>query len=260
MTNVRMHGAHHVGEGRGPDKEVNQRQARWLHALSCLIVLTGNRGELFGLVTTQARRLAGAVEGRMIKMAPGLFWLNADKLVSLQVCADLSLVSAVEGTPRFVQDSLGQAQTVESSCVYGAHAVSTSSWPLQTSCRPRAAAWAAPRRQSGVLAANSPSIAKRNPKEGPLERNEEVQANQSLLRPNQVLHKLVWVVHMMGKRQLPGLMQAKRRRSEASRSGSDRPSPTMTSALGTPSCNLSQVCGPCVKEGSNYGIQLARLE
>jgi len=61
LTNARMHGGHHVGEGRGPDKEVDQRQARWLHALSCLIALTGNRGELFGLVMTRARRLVGIV-------------------------------------------------------------------------------------------------------------------------------------------------------------------------------------------------------
>lgn len=38
----------------------------------------------------------------MIKMAPGLFWLNADRSAG-----DLSLVSVVEGTSRFVHDSLG---------------------------------------------------------------------------------------------------------------------------------------------------------
>jgi hypothetical protein len=79
LSNAQMRGGHHVGEGRGPGKEVDQQQAWWLHALSCLIVLTGNRGELLGLVMTRARRLAGIVEGGMTKMAPGLFWLNADK-------------------------------------------------------------------------------------------------------------------------------------------------------------------------------------
>jgi hypothetical protein len=44
-------------------REVDQLQARWLHALSCLIVLTGNRRELLGLVMTRLRRLAGLWRG-----------------------------------------------------------------------------------------------------------------------------------------------------------------------------------------------------
>jgi len=90
-------------EDGGPDKEVDQRQARWLHALSCLIVLTGNKRK--NSSDLLCRGLGGLLawwKGGMIKMAPGLFWLNADRSAG-----DLSLVSMVEGTFRFVHDSLG---------------------------------------------------------------------------------------------------------------------------------------------------------
>ena len=145
---------------------------------------------------------------------------------------------------------------MESSCVYGAHAVSTAHAPLQTSCRPQVGCGSLGRSEASEwrFAANSPSIAKRNPKEGPLERNEEVYAHQSLLGPfNQVLHKLVWVVHMMANGSpascRPNAGGLKRR--GAAQLSADRPSPTMTSALGHRLATCSEVCGPCVKEGSN---------
>jgi|ERR1700722_15569622 hypothetical protein len=112
----------------------------------------------------------------------------------------------------------------------GCACCSHSSWPLQTSCRPRDGCGSLGRSEASEwrFAANSPSIAKRNAKEGPLERKRggarQPMPPETL---NQALHKLACVselatslLHMMGKRQLSSLMQAKATRSEASRSGS----------------------------------------
>jgi hypothetical protein len=73
----------------GSDKEVDQLQARWLHALSCLVVLTGRQTRTPRTCYDAASAAYLYCGGGMIRMAPRLFWLNADKLVSLQVCRDL---------------------------------------------------------------------------------------------------------------------------------------------------------------------------
>jgi hypothetical protein len=146
----------------------------------------------------------------------------------------------------------------------GCACCSHSSWPLQTSCRPRDGCGSLGRSEASEwrFAANSPSIAKRNAKEGPLERKRggarQPMPPETL---NQALHKLACVselatslLHMMANGSCLASCRPKPRgpkRQGAAELSADRPSLTMTSAFGTPSCKLSEVCGPCVKEGSN---------
>jgi hypothetical protein len=176
-------------------RRLTQRQARWLHALSCLIVLTGNRGELFGLVMTRARGLVGIV-GRGDDQDGARVVLAECRQISFpfRPAGDLSLVSVVEGTSRFVHDSswtglnCGEFMRLWCACYFHA------SWPLQGACRPRAAALVAPRRQSGVLQPIVRRSQSATRKKAHWNETKQEHTNQSLLRPfNQVLHKFMWV-------------------------------------------------------------------